>query len=158
MANIKSIVYQPLDQDYSDGRFDYFIRVPIEEINLIANYGIEDDAKAGHQPKRQLNFLTTEWLDERKAEGFQIGPGEFGEQIIIDGLTMAEIESGLQLQLGSQAIIEVTKPRTGCSRLEAAQGKIVPYEAKKAIGWLSTVIEGGIIKVGDEVKILELVK
>lgn len=156
IAQIKSIVYQPLDQNYTDGRFDYFIRVPAQEITLKKDHGIEGDAKAGRQSKRQLNLITTDWLEARQSDGYKTGPGEFGEQIILDGIAYSEFKKGMRLQIGGQAVIELTKPRTGCTRLEEAQGKPLSAEIKKGIGWLACVLESGKIRVGDEVKILEL--
>jgi MOSC domain-containing protein YiiM len=59
------------------------------------------------------------------------------------------------LQLGSEAVIEVTKTRTGCNRFEAAQGKTV--EGVGALGVMARVIAGGAIAVGDGVTVLETV-
>lgn len=156
MAQIKSIVYQSLDQGYTDGRFDHFIRVPAQEAALKKDHGIEGDAKAGHQSKRQLNLITADWLEDRQADGYKTSPGEFGEQIILDGIAYSEFKIGMRLQIGGQAVIELTKPRTGCTRLEEVQGKPLSDETKKAIGWLACILKSGKIRVGDEVKTLEL--
>jgi MOSC domain-containing protein YiiM len=153
MAYIKSIVNQPKEQEYEDGRFDYFIRVPVQSANLIAGHGIKGDRKAGRNRKRQLNLLSDDWLAERAAEGYKAAPGEFGEQLIIGGLQVLDLQPGDVLQLGSAAQIEINKPRTGCSRLMAAQGHDGQWPGG-FIGVLATVITSGVIHVEDEVLVI----
>lgn len=151
MGYIFSIVYQPYDQTYGERRED-FIRVPLETANLITNHGIEGDQKAGHRT-RQLNLLSYQWLAERKKEGYKTNPGEFGEQLIIKELAVETLNPGDRLQLGDEAIIEMTRARTGCLRLGTAQGidGQLPYQY---IGIMAKVITGGSIRVGDSVKVL----
>jgi hypothetical protein len=98
MAQILSIVYQPKEERYEDGRFDYFIRIPLQQANLIAHRGIEGDRKAGRNPKRQLNLLSDDWLAARQQEGYQTEPGSFGEQLIISGLSVLDLKSATILQ------------------------------------------------------------
>ncbi|GAB4580121.1 MAG: hypothetical protein Fur0022_28600 [Anaerolineales bacterium] len=156
MATIKSIVYMPRNKEDYD-RHGPFLRLPLKEAQLIAHYGLEGDHKAGTNPNRQLNLIPTDWLAARATEGYRTGPGEMGEQIILDGITMAEMSPGLRLQLGDQAIIELVKTRTGCERLDESQPQPIPAEIKLAgIGYLAKIIQTGTIHVGDPVSILEL--
>jgi MOSC domain-containing protein YiiM len=154
MAQILSIVYQPQEERYEDGRFDYFIRIPIQQANLIAQRGIEGDRKAGRNPKRQLNLLSDDWLAARQQEGYKTAPGDFGEQLIISGLSVLDLNSGTILQLGDEAQIEITRPRTGCSRLAAAQDLDGDWPGGP-IGVLARVTRSGTIRVGDPVTVLE---
>jgi MOSC domain-containing protein YiiM len=152
MAHVSSIVYQPLDREYDDRMGDY-IRVPVESAALIADHGIDGDRKAGHNQTRQLNLLSSEWLAARDGEGYRAGPGQFGEQIIVSGLAVETLPAGALLALGPEAIIAITKGRTGCDRLEAAQGKSIA--GLGPIGALARVVMGGPIRVGDEVRVLQ---
>ena len=152
MAQLISIVFQPEDQTYSDGRQGGFIRVPAQQVQLIENHGIAGDRKSGHSPKRQLNLLSTVWLAEKEAEGYQTKPGQFGEQLIVEGLDLDSLEAGTRLQLGDEAVIEITMPRIGCTRLEAAQG--AGNLDGKHIGVMSRVLAGGTIRLGDAVAVL----
>lgn len=140
MSVIHSIVYKPLHQTEDKNSKDY-LRVPARQVRLVANHGVEGDQKAGHHPDRQLNLLSQEWLEAIQPRGYKIEPGQFGEQIIISGLTVETLQPGARLQLGKEACIEVTKARTGCSRLEAAQGKSI--ECLGALGVMAKVITGG---------------
>jgi MOSC domain-containing protein YiiM len=150
MSEIVSIVYQPLDQDYGD-RLGDFLREPLQEAKLVADHGIEGDRKAGHNKTRQVNILSYEWLAELRPLGYRTEPGEFGEQIVIKGLLLDGLKKGDQLRLGEVALVELTVQRTGCFRLEAAQGKS-NNAFDGLVGWMARVVDGGTIKVGDRVK------
>ena len=152
MAHIHSIVYQPIDQAYGE-HLDYYIRVPLQQARLIADHGIEGDQKAGHNPMRQLNLLSREWLTAIQPKGYKTEPGQFGEQIILADLAVENLEPGTRLQLGNEASIEITKSRTGCERLELAQGKSI--EGLGAIGVMAKILAGGTISVGDSVTVIE---
>ncbi len=152
MASIYSIVYQPMEQKYAEHLGEY-ARLPLPNANLIAGYGMQGDQKAGHHPDRQLNLLSREWLLELQAKGYKTAPGQFGEQIILTGLAVERLEPGARLQLGRQVCIEITKPRTGCDRLESAQGKSI--KDLGPVGVLAKVTQGGAIEVGDPVIELE---
>lgn len=152
MAQIISIAYQPLGHEY-DAPMGDFIRVPVETAVLVANHGIDGDQKAGHNKTRQLNLLSAEWLAARAAEGYRAGPSQFGEQIIVDGLAVETLPAGTLIAIGPRAIIAITKGRTGCERLEAAQGKSIA--GLGPIGALARVVMGGPIRVGDPVRVLE---
>ena len=152
MSKIVSIVYQPLDMGYEGKHSDDFIRVAAETAVLVEGYGIEGDRKGGHSPSRQINILTTDWLAARAADGYtRTGPGEFGEQLILDGVRMNELVPGMRVGLGETAVVEITKTRTPCERLEAAQGQ--PNRFPFA-GMLAKVITSGPIRVGDTVRLL----
>jgi len=150
MAHIYSIVYQPEGQKYRQHQTDY-IRIPLPAATLIAGHGIQGDQKAGKHPDRQLNLISYEWLQNAEELGYRANPGEFGEQIVIQGLALERLESGVQLQVGSQAVVEVVKPRTGCDRLQSAQP--LPVKKLGTIGVLARVIRGGEIRPGDDVSL-----
>jgi MOSC domain-containing protein YiiM len=152
MAIIRSIVYQPIDKTY-DERLDYFMRVPVDEVNLIANHGIEGDAKAGHNPDRHLSLLSSEWLEEMKEKGFKTNPGDFGEQIVIQGVPLEDLYPEDRLLIGAGALVEITKVRTGCDRLQLVQGEIDEITIA-TIGMMAKVLNTGTIKVGDPVQVL----
>ena len=154
MATIQSIVYMPRNKDNYD-RFGPYLRLPLDQAELVADYGLKGDHKAGRTQTRQLNLIPTDWLAARAAEGYRTGPGEMGEQIILDGIPFAEFHKGLRLQFGDEAIIEITKSRTGCERLDESQPCPLPSHIKEAgIGFLAKVIQGGTIRVGDAVTVL----
>ena len=86
-------------------------------------------------------------------EGFKAGPGELGEQIVIAGIPVESLVPGARIRLGS-AVIEVTKPRTGCGRFEAIQGK-AKQSVVGRLGVMARVVVGGEVALGDEVELLQ---
>jgi MOSC domain-containing protein YiiM len=149
MANITSIVYQPHDRRYATGDVD-FIREPLSSVELVAGRGLRGDRKGGN-PNRQVNVLSREWLDEAAAQGYRAGPGQFGEQLIVEGLDVTALPLGTRLHLGDAAELEIASRRTGCERLAAAQGQSIA--GLGPVGVMARVVTGGTIRVGDPVTV-----
>lgn len=152
MGTIVSLTIQI--KRYGDVHQDAFLRTAVSEATLIANYGIEGDRKAGKQPKRQVNLLSQTWVTAQGAQGYDTAPGAFGEQMVVAGLDLEALPMGTQLQLGAEAVGEITMVRDGCIRLEAAQGRA--GFAGQPIGIMIRVVKGGRIRVGDGVQVLSL--
>ena len=153
MIKIASITIHPEDQPYADHRQGEFIRVSVPQATLVVGHGIQGDAKAGGNPSRQLNLLSDAWLRDLAEQGYKSAPGMFGEQIILAGLAADALHPGDLLQLGAVAVIEITKARKGCLRLERAQDGKGQF-AGTDVGMMSKVVTGGEIRVGDAVKVL----
>ena len=152
MAHITSIVYSP-KIDYQEPA-DEYLRVLVSIADLVAGHGIDGDRK-GSQPDRGLNVMSAEILAGLASEGFQTGPGQMGEQIVISGLDFGALSEGTRLQLGSAAAIEFIKNRTGCDRFEHIQGGARATVADR-VGFMARVVASGRIRVGDPVSGLEL--
>ena len=150
MISLISIVYKP-DGSVPDPESQY-LREPLNSANLIASYGIEGDRKGGN-PKRNLNIMSFETLQELREEGFQTQPGEMGEQLVIQGLDTGKLKAGDRFQIGEHACIEVVNQRTGCDHFERIQGKS-PQLAAGRMGVMAKVITGGMIGVGDAIQLL----
>ena len=150
VGKIESIVYQPLATDIAHGKF---YRVPIERVQLLAGHGIEGDRKAGRNPKRHLNIMMRETLDDLVQYGYKTGAGQMGEQLQISGIDIDILPEGTLLQIGECAVIRLNKPRTGCVWLEHVQDRPVNETIGK-LGMMASVIESGLISVGDEITVL----
>jgi MOSC domain-containing protein YiiM len=148
MPNIVSIAVKPAGGESRPA--DRFARVVVESAELVAGQGIAGDRKSGTRD-RHLNVMTRQTLDQMRAEGCRTGPGEMGEQIVLAGIDLNGLASGTQLRLGPTAIIEIVKERTPCSRFEQVQ-KLTIQAAWGRLGVMCRVVEGGVIRVGDEVK------
>jgi MOSC domain-containing protein YiiM len=148
MALVVSIVYRPKKSGRPQDRYE---RVPADRVHMEPFKGIVGDQKGG-STKRQLNVMLAETLAELGAEGFQVAPGQMGEQIVVAGLEPSALTEGTQLKLGA-AVIEIGITRTGCARFEMIQGK--PRDtAKGRLGSLATVVTGGEVAIGDAVEVL----
>ena len=155
MSEVYSLVYQPAPSEQVEPY--HYNRVPVEQVTLVAGHGIDGDLKAGHHPDRHLNVMSYEVQQELGAEGFKSGSGELGEQIALRGLDVRTLSAGDRVQLGDTAVIEIVKPRTGCDWFELIQGK-KREEAANRLGVMARVLEGGVVKVGDVVRVVETVK
>jgi xanthine dehydrogenase accessory factor len=150
MTQIASIVYRPIGQP---GPADDYLRLDLDDANLIAGYGIEGDAKGGH-PDRQLNIMSYETLTILRGQGFYTEPGQMGEQIVIHQLDVDALPAGAKVQLGNEAIIEIVKPRTGCDKFDRVQKRSHDL-VQGQMGKIARVIVGGKIHVGDPVRVLK---
>jgi MOSC domain-containing protein YiiM len=148
MAHVVSIVYRPKGTGRPQDRY---ARVPAERVRLVEFRGIEGDMKAS-AAKRQLNVMCAETVAELGAEGFRVGPGELGEQVVVAGVDPAALAPGARVRLGA-AVIEVVEPRTGCARFEMIQGQ-PRGRAKGRLGVIARVVGGGELAVGDAVEVL----
>jgi MOSC domain-containing protein YiiM len=152
MSELVSIVYKPKSAAASAAGYT---RVPLQQAQLVAGYGIEGDAKGG-EGERQLNIMSTESLRALARAGFHTAPGQMGEQLIVAGLAVDSLPTGARLQIGERACVEIVMPRTGCGKFEQHQG-LRREEAAGRMGMMARVLVGGLIRVGDAVRLLDAV-
>ena len=81
-------------------------------INLIENFGLENDAHGGNW-HRQVSLLSFESIEDFKAKGAPVDFGSFGENLIISGLNFKEIVPGTILE-GETFQLEITQIGKDC--------------------------------------------
>ncbi|MBW2268097.1 MAG: MOSC domain-containing protein [Deltaproteobacteria bacterium] len=146
-----------------------------EWIRLIAGLGVEGDAHHGErvqhrsraardptQPNlRQVHLLHAELHDELRAGGFELAPGQMGENVTTRGIDLLGLPTGARLQLGATAVVEVTGLRNPCVQLDAFQPGLLAATldrdeegnlVRKA-GIMGIVLVGGEVRAGDEIQI-----
>ncbi|MBU4202025.1 MAG: MOSC domain-containing protein [Candidatus Altiarchaeales archaeon] len=115
---------------------------------FIANHGLEGDVHSG-EGHRQVSLLSKESIDRIKGEGLTVSPGDFGENIVMEGISVHEISAGSRIKIGN-ALLEVTQIgkecHTGCEIYKQRGKCIMPKE-----GIFASVLTGGIIKEGDAI-------
>src|SRR5690348_11246372 len=91
-------------------------------IRLVAGLGVEGDAHAGATVKhrsrvardptqpnlRQVHLVHAELYDELRPRGFELAPGLLGENVTTRGIELLALPAGTRLQLGRDAVIEIT--------------------------------------------------
>ncbi len=124
----------------------------VAEAQLIKDFGIENDGHAGDWG-RQVTCLAWESVKTVNQEkNMQIGPGQFAENLLIEGLALSSVGIGGQLKIGNDAVLEVSQigkedhPSVVTRTLGVT---LLPYE-----GLFCRVIAGGHIKKGDKVEVL----
>lgn len=104
-------------------------------VRLVEGYGIEGDAHAGHfvahrylakrAPRlpnnRQVHLIAAELFGELRAIGFDVKPGDLGENITTQGIDLLKLPLGTLLNLGNIAVVELTGLRTPCSYIDKFQ-------------------------------------
>jgi len=119
---------------------------------LIANHGLQGDAHAGHQ-YRQVSLLALESIKKMQKLGLEAGPGDFAENITVEGMELYSLPLGTTLQLGTDAVGEVTQIgkecHARCAIFDQAGDCVMPRE-----GIFIKVLKGGHIRIGNEVSII----
>jgi MOSC domain-containing protein YiiM len=123
---------------------------PVEQALLVKEHGIEGDAHAGAW-HRQVSFLAMESIERAKAGGLAVGFGDFAENIATEGIDWVKTPMGERFKLGGSALIEITQIGKECHKKCA-----IYYQAGDCImpreGVFARVLEGGIIRCGDEIE------
>src|ERR1700693_3623652 len=99
-----------------------FSKQPRMWIRLLAGLGVEADALLGTTVKhrsrvardptqpnlRQVHLLHRELLEELELQGFVIGAGDLGENILTSGLDLLALPTDTILKIGNTADVRVT--------------------------------------------------
>ncbi len=152
-----------------------FSKANQENIKLLAGLGVERDSHAGKTVKhrsrvtkdasqpnlRQVHLIHAELHDELKAKGFNIFPGQMGENITTEGIDLLGLPTNTKLYIGEKAVIQVTGLRNPCAQLNSfktglmaavldkdRQGNII----RKA-GIMGIVLADGVVSAGDSIRI-----
>ena len=125
------------------------VKLPVDEIKLIVNYGIDGDAHAG-AGKRQVSILASESVDKIREKVPRIKDGDFAENILTKGICLHELPIGTKLSIG-EVLLEVTKigkncHNDGCEIRRQVGDCVMPRE-----GIFAAVLKAGIINKGMEI-------
>jgi len=116
----------------------------VGKVRIIENFGLEGDAHAGSE--RQVSLMGMESI---KDSGIDVGFGDFGENLVFEGIPIEEFRIGSRILIGDIAL-EVTKIGKECAKPCA-----IYYQLGKCImpkvGIFARVIRGGTVKTGDDI-------
>jgi MOSC domain-containing protein YiiM len=153
-----------------------FSKPAVEEITLIAGWGIDGDAHAGvtvqhrsrvrrdpTQPNlRQVHLIHAELFDEVAALGHSVVPGDMGENVTTVGVDLLALPVGTLLHLGATAVVEVTGLRNPCVQidgfdpglLKAVLGRADDGTVERKGGIMSIVLAGGVVRPRDAIGVV----
>jgi MOSC domain-containing protein YiiM len=145
------------------------------QIRLVEGLGVEGDAHNGATVKhrsrvakdatqpnlRQVHLIHSELHDELRALGFEVQPGELGENITTSGLDVLALTTGTLLHIGEDAVIRVTGLRNPCVQidrfragmLKACLAKDDQGEVVYKAGIMAVVLKGGDVRPGDAINV-----
>ncbi|HEX7467559.1 MAG TPA: MOSC domain-containing protein, partial [Methanobacterium sp.] len=121
---------------------------------LIENFGLLGDANADKEAQRQLSLLAIESIQKMRNLGLKVNPGDFAENITTEGIVLKDLNIGTKISIGKSSILEVTQIGKECySPCEI--GKSVGDCIMPTEGIFCRVLEGGKIRVGDELRVVD---
>lgn len=152
-----------------------FSKTLVDELRLLACLGVEGDAHQGATVKhrsrvardptrpnlRQVHLIYAELLDELAGGGFDVGPGELGENITTRGVELLSLPTGTRLHIGEEAIVEVTGLRNPCGQIEAFRPGLLAAvldrdcdgNLVRKTGVMGIVLAGGLVRKGDTISV-----
>ena len=118
-------------------------RPSVEELNLIVDFGIENDKFAGKKLDQTVMIVGIQSYEVARNNGITLEFGSLGENILLD-FDPHIFEVGKQLSFGD-SIIEITQICTVCNHLNIFDKKL-PALLKSHRGLYCKIIKNGIIK------------
>jgi MOSC domain-containing protein YiiM len=145
-------------------------------ITLLAGLGVEGDAHLGttvqHLSRkrrdpdapnlRQVHLVHAELHAELAEKGFQVAPGDLGENVTTAGVPLLDLPTGTRLHLGDEAEVEITGLRNPCSQIDglgkgtmkAVLGRDADGNVVRKSGVMGIVIAGGEVRPDDAVRVV----
>ncbi len=124
------------------------VKRPVEKGVFLPGFGIENDAHAGKW-LRQVSLLSADSVAEFNRKGAGVSDGDFGENLLVEGIDLKALPVGTTLKAGS-VILRVTQIGKACHsdcEIRRRTGDcIMPRE-----GIFAEVLEGGEIRPGDRI-------
>jgi MOSC domain-containing protein YiiM len=124
----------------------------VAEGTLREDYGLVGDAHADCCTHRQVSLLAMESIDKMRKLGFEVGPGDFAENLTTQGMELVSLPIGTKISIGKDILLEVTqigkKCHSSCAIFQDIGKCIMPKE-----GIFARVINGGCVRAGDRIRI-----
>jgi hypothetical protein len=150
-----------------------FSKLVRESITLIKGHGVDGDAHAGAFVKhrylarwrprmaneRQVHLINQALFEELFSEGFNVQPGNLGENVTTRGIDLLRLPLGTMLALGPTAAVELRGLRTPCVLVDRFRKGLLKALVRKGeqprfrAGVMGVVREGGILFPGNPVKV-----
>lgn len=156
-----------------------FSKASADAITLLPGLGVEGDAHLGAQVMhrsrvaadptqpnlRQVHLVMSELLDEVRAAGHSIDPGQLGENITTSGLDLIGLPVGSVLRLGNSALVALTGLRNPCKQIRDVGDGVLkmmfvdgerygrPGEQVGRTGVMGVVLAGGTVRPADPIAV-----
>jgi MOSC domain-containing protein YiiM len=152
-----------------------FSKPVCDSINVVTGLGVEGDAHFGRlvqhlyrikkdpsvPNQRQIHLIHSELHDELRDKGFNILPGDMGENITTQGVDLLGLPCGTILKIGKDAAIEITGLRNPCYQLNDFRDGLMTACLAKAddgsvifkSGIMGVIVKDGTVKPGDQIRV-----
>ena len=126
-----------------------------EGIEVVAHFGVKDDAHASSDWHRQVSLLAWESIERAQAMGLDVKEGDFAENFCTEGIDVMHMPMGTQVRIGDDVLVEISQIgkvcHTRCAIYYLAGDCIFPRE-----GVFGVVLNGGTVKPGDTIEVLKV--
>lgn len=151
-----------------------FSKATREAISLVPGRGVEGDAHFGetvqHRSRllrtpdapnlRQVHLIAAELFDQLAGLGFEVRPGELGENVTTRGLDLLGLPAGARLRMGD-AVVEITGLRNPCSQIDGFETGLLKQlvrvdengEVERRAGVMAVVVAGGVVRAGQAIAV-----
>lgn len=141
-----------------EGRSRGIPKRAVDELVITAE-GVEGDfnrwrtEKAAGDPDQAVLLLSEEVLAELNAEGWPVGPGDLGENLLLAGLPADALTPGARVRAG-EVELEVSKRCDPCvvlyglSYIGQERGPAFVRTLRGRRGWFARVVRAGMLRVG----------
>ncbi|MEK6919387.1 MAG: MOSC domain-containing protein [Nanoarchaeota archaeon] len=139
-------------------------KMPVEEAELYTagfqgDYNVYRTGWKLSTNKRAVLIMPKETIEQLANEGWEVKPGDLGENISSQGISYEELRIGTRIRAG-RAIIEITEKANPCKNLE-----VLPYIGKERVkefmktllerrGMYAKVLQEGLVRKNDELTII----
>lgn len=152
-----------------------FSKSECSEIEVVEGRGVLGDAHFGKTVKhrsrvaknpaepnlRQIHLIHAELLDELALKGFDVRPGDLGENITTRGIELLSLSTGARLRIGKDVVVEVTGLRNPCKQIEEFQAgllkAVLGRDENGALirktGVMGIVKSSGTVRRGDPIEV-----
>lgn len=164
-ARIRSIHVGKIAPLGKDGVPSSFVKHPVSTAVEVTALGLAGDEQAdlrvhGGLEKAVYGYSTANyaaWRAEYPQHTALLGPGGFGENLAIDGMTESDLCVGDVHAMGT-ALLQVCQPRQPCFKFalrfdDTALPKAMVQNGRS--GWYYRVIRAGLISPGDDIALHE---
>ena len=153
-----------------------FTKPSCEAITLLEGLGVAGDTHLGvtvqhrsrvaadpTQPNlRQVHLIHSELFAEVAAVGFDLRPGDMGENVTTAGIDLLALPRGVRLQIGHDALVEVTGLRNPCAQIDAFQPGLLKTmfghddtgQVVRKAGIMGIVLRSGVVRPGDKITVI----
>ncbi len=120
---------------------------------FVEKWGIEGDFHAGSQ--REVSMLSFDSIQRMKEKFPSIEFGNFGENLVVEGLDFEKLNIGDRLKIGNEVETEITTIGKECH-----DRCIIYYQTGECImpveGVFMRVLKGGVVKKNDTVLLIKI--
>jgi len=124
----------------------------VDQARLVVDHGLEGDAHA-EGGIRQVSLLAMASIDKMVAAGAKVKPGDFAENLTVEGLAVMDLPVGTRLRVGGEVELEITQIgktcHKGCAIRELVGDCVMPRE-----GVFARVLKEGLVKPGDVIEVV----